>query len=210
MLKPLEAQWFGLKTYQEGLEIQNLKHKIVKENNAPFLIGLEHESVLSLGLRSHKDQDLLNLDSEFDIFLSRRGGHATIHNPGQLVIYPIFPLRESGIGVSDFVCLLIKTTKGLLRKYGIESFEKEEPGLFTKNGKIALLGIQVSQGVTLHGIAININNDLSPFQKIPVCGVQSEPMDRMNFYQQNLILSQLFTEWSQLFKEQLQDPQSCS
>ena len=203
MKSAMESEWLGLKSYQEGLEIQTLKHKITGKTKTPFLLGLEHQNVLSLGLRSHKDSDSYQFTEDFEVFLSRRGGHATIHNPGQLVIYPIVPLREWKMGVSDFVCLLIKTTKALLSSYGVESFEKGEPGLFTKNGKIALFGIQVSQGVSLHGLALNVNNDLTPFSQIPVCNVKGESMDRLSHYKQDLDLSHLFSQWAEIFKGKL-------
>lgn len=199
----IDYKWFGLKSYSEGLSLQNEQREKVKASSKVFLVGLEHSEVITLGIRSHKDKDLLSLSSQYEVVKAQRGGHATVHNPGQLIIYPIVPLRFLELGVRDFVCLLIKTTKEFFKDYGIETFEKEEPGLFTEKGKIALFGIQVKHGVSQHGLSINISNDLQSFKNIPVCNVKNEPMDKLSNYADNLPLEELFEKWVRIFKKNL-------
>ena len=89
--------------------------------------------------------------------------------------------------------------------FGIETFQKEEPGLFTRRGKIALFGVGVKRGVTCHGLCVNVSNDLEDFKKIPVCGVQGQPMDRMSQYISLLSTEKLFFQWVDFFMMSLKD-----
>ncbi|MCJ8277108.1 MAG: lipoyl(octanoyl) transferase LipB [Bdellovibrionales bacterium] len=204
MTNEIENNWMGKVPFNEGLILQEKALEKVKVTSQVVVLGLEHPEVITLGLRSHKDPQLLALENQHQIVKIRRGGHATAHNPGQLVIYPVLPLREMGLGVKDFVCVLTRTTKDFFRHFGVEAREKEEPGLFTDKGKIALFGIQVNQGISQHGLSININNDLEIFKKIAVCNVNSQPMDRLDQYSENTDLESLFELWMQFFGPQLQ------
>ena len=199
----IESNWFGLQSYSQGLDLQAKKLDKIKLSEKISLIGLEHPEVITLGVRSHGDESLLSLKENYTVVEAKRGGHATLHSPGQLVVYPVVPLRAVDLGVRDFVCVLIKTTKEFFSTYGVETFEKKEPGLFTDKGKIALFGIQIKQGITQHGLSININNDLQKFANIPVCGVKSESMDRLSNYSDNLSIELCFKEWVDIFKTKI-------
>ena len=199
----LEKIWWGIADYSEILSMQHNISKKVLAGAKPQILAGEHHSVITLGIRAN-NTEIIN--SELPVVLSERGGLATLHSEGQLVIYPILNLKELNLGVRDYVCLLLTTTKRTLEKFGIKAlcdFEKT-PGVFTENGKIAFCGIKISQGISMHGISININNDLSLFENLVSCGSRSQKMDRVQNYVQSEISSrQFFDEWHGIFNTAL-------
>lgn len=206
----VDAQWFGLTPYQQGLRLQETAFTKTKQNGYLSFLGMEHPLVLTLGLRSHLDRQVDFYRKIFpEVVLIRRGGHLVVHNPGQLVIYPVIPLNSLGLGVRDYVCLLMKTTRKWLLTLGIESAEKAEPGLYTRKGKIAMFGVEVKNGITQHGLCVNVNNDLGVFAQVSLCNVTSESLDQIAHYQKDLNLETLFVRWTEMFKENLLCYQSC-
>lgn len=167
--------WLGTCDYEQGLEFQSVAvDRVKKGGNAQFLC-CEHPTVITLGKRGQSLTDVLTSmevlrEKNIKIIATDRGGQATLHNPGQLVIYPVVPLREWGLGVREYVECLERATAHYLAEYGMEVTRREEPGLYVDGQKIAAFGIRVDRGVTLHGLAININNDLESFSLIRQCG----------------------------------------
>jgi lipoyl(octanoyl) transferase len=102
-----------------------------------------------------------------------RGGRVTYHGPGQLVGYPVMSLRAYRDDVHDFIRRMEKTIIGVLADYGIEAGPIEGlTGVWTpERRKIASIGVHVNRGITTHGFAINVNNDLQPFEWIVPCGI---------------------------------------
>lgn len=153
-----------------------------------YLLGLEHSDVVTLGRRAVLKDDLRVSPEDleklnFQYFYANRGGQATLHNKGQLVIYPIINLNHYSISVREFVCILEKSIQAVLKNLGIETHLKDGiPGVFTDKGKIAFVGLHVSRGVTSHGISINISNNLEDFSLIRSCGVDKESFDKLNNY----------------------------
>ena len=130
-----------------------------------------------------------------------RGGHATLHSPGQLVIYPVLKLSDYNLSVREYLCLLQKTTLNFMKKFGIDAFNKDEsPGIFTSKGKIAFFGIRVRMGIAFHGISINVSNQVEDFSLIRSCGIDNETFDQMKDYDVNSSLEQLFSCWVEEFK----------
>jgi lipoate-protein ligase B len=207
----IKSQWIGTVSYSVALELQNqIAQKILTDQTQIHVLGLEHPSVVTLGKQGSVQKDVLvNLSTLEDLNIQYyqvdRGGHATLHNPGQLVIYPIANLKECDIGIKDYVCLLTKVTQEFFRKKNVETFCKEKnPGLFTSKGKIAFFGLRVLRGVTLHGLSINISNDLEEFSLIKSCGKEKENFDQLNSYLiQSENLEALFFEWNQIFTAHL-------
>lgn len=194
------AKWQGLLPYREGLLLQNQMWSETLQDGLTRIIGCEHPAVITLGKRSHPELDLkpTNLES----ILIDRGGQATLHSPGQLVIYPIVHLRQHQIAVRDFVHELLLATQKNLADYGVTSFERpESPGLYTESGKIVFCGLRIERGVSRHGLSINLNNDLVLFDHIRSCGVESAPLDSV---QKNLIrnvsTSDFFASWLEHFR----------
>jgi lipoate-protein ligase B len=184
--KTLLSRYLGSLSYAEGLAAQDQALEQLRSNKSlkGLVLGLEHrEPVITLGKRGRPDDDLKASREEleamgFEVVESPRGGQATLHAPGQLVIYPCVDLGRMGLGVRDYVCLLEKTTIRFLAHQGIEAWRGgDEPGVYTAKGKIAFFGIRVSRGMASHGLAINVSNDLELFNWIRSCGKEAESFD---------------------------------
>lgn len=146
----------------------------------------EHNPVFTLGLAG-KAEHLLNPGS-IPIVNTNRGGQVTYHGPGQVVAYPLLDLRSKGYFVKEYVFRLEEAVLRTLRHFGITGHRvRSAPGVYVKLddpfghgvlqgnsldglGKIAALGIKVSQHKTTHGVALNVAMDLSPYQRINPCG----------------------------------------
>ncbi len=205
-MNSFEASYLGLVDYSKAVLLQDDLFNIVKNKGLPAIVGLEHPAVLTLGHRLEVDSDLMAID--IPKVKSSRGGLMTIHSEGQLVIYPILDLRERGWGVKSYVCKLLRTTQKLLAELGVESFvDGQAIGLYTASGKIAFCGIQVKNGISLHGLSLNVRNDLSLFQSIHSCGVRNADLDRLQNYDVNLTLEELFQRWIKHFQTEFQDCQ---
>ncbi len=172
----------GILNYAQALELQNTLHEKVLSGEVPSLFLLvEHPPVITLGL--HKEHNrLLNDESQLaekgiDIVQIRRGGGSTAHNPGQLVLYPIVHLPSLRFRVAPFVHYLEQIGIDLLEKTGIHAERVARyPGLWVNGRKIASVGVQIAHSVSMHGIAINISNDLDIFSSIIPCGIDGVEM----------------------------------
>lgn len=201
---PIRAEFLGLQSYQDILEQQLLLAESIRGTRAIHVLGLEFSPVITLGVRGSRQDDLaVNIQTDIPVVQTDRGGQATMHTPGQLVVYPMIDLKSYGVGVRDFVCVLTKATAALLKTYGIESKQGESPGLYTMYGKIAFLGIRLDRGVVRHGLALNVSNDTAYFNSIRSCGVTSAKLDRVQNYESNLELATLFHIWTKEFKREL-------
>lgn len=198
----MQARWLGLTSYGVGLELQSQAARWAREHGELTVLGLEHESVITLGKRGEQEKDIATR-SALPVVQIDRGGQATLHSPGQLVIYPIVPLRKVNLSVKEYVEELHATTEQLLQSYGIETERGAESGLYAANGKIAFFGVRVEQGVTRHGLSLNVSNDLALFQDIRSCGVSRARLDSMAAYDKNAPLQVLFDEWVGLFRQRL-------
>lgn len=207
MLRNISLQWLGCMEFSEAWRLQKQNGLKAKTHQEAFLMGVEHPEVITLGrrLQSLSLQPQQN-PSQIPTVQTDRGGMATIHNPGQLVIYPIVPLRALDFGVRDWVNFLLSVTQKTLSKCNIIISHKNK-GLFTEKGKIASLGIAVSKGISTHGVAINVSNDLSLFSLISACGVQNQPMDRVRDTMGEIDTHALFLIWCETFSKMLKDRQ---
>ncbi|MBC7420712.1 MAG: lipoyl(octanoyl) transferase LipB [Bdellovibrio sp.] len=198
----IESSYLGSYDYQRAELLQLDLYQLALKKQFS-VIGLEHPAVLTLGHRATLQDEVL-FDS-IPVVRSSRGGLATIHSEGQLVIYPILDLRALGIGVKDYVRLLMKTTQALLTELKIDSsIDDQVVGLNTVNGKIAFCGIQIKNGISQHGISLNVRNDLKLFNSIRACGMENLRLDRLANWSVDASLSELFTVWNRIFKVQLE------
>lgn len=142
----ISFQYIGCCSYQPALKRQqDCWLQVLATRSMGFVLGVEHSNVVTLGKRGNHAMDVMFPEAElsgrdFEIVRTDRGGQATIHTPGQLVIYPILPLREMGFTVSSYVQLLLSVSIEVLAAYGIAAKCGENTGLYTENGKSALLG----------------------------------------------------------------------
>ena len=161
--------------YKDTLKIQqDLREKIALNKSDDSLIIVEHDHVYTLGKNANPNNILID---NCKVVQTDRGGDVTYHGPGQLVIYPIFNLKKKNIGVKSYVKKIEKIIQLSLDDFNIDSHVPfKETGVWTNNKKIASIGIHVSRGVTMHGLAINVTTDLSYFDHIISCGIQGVEM----------------------------------
>ena len=140
---------------------------------------LEHRSVFTQGL-SGKPEHLLK-DSEIDVIQSDRGGQITYHGPGQLIVYCLIDIKRLGIGVKEMVRIIEKSIIDLLSDYSIPSHKiVGAPGVYVNGSKIAALGLKVKRGKTYHGLSLNVDMNLSPYQLINPCGYRDLNVTQMS------------------------------
>jgi lipoyl(octanoyl) transferase len=201
------SQWLGMTQYQHTLAVQQEWVAFVTSSEMTVkILGCEHNAVVTLGIRSNNLQDVKS--GQLPVIEVGRGGHATLHSPGQLVVYPIINLRALGISVRDWICVLQKSTKDLLLQNSVSAESPgHDPGLYTSSGKIAFFGIQVQRGVSLHGVSINLSNDLSLFSQIRSCGVEHEKFDSLKNHGVEKTPESLFIEFSALLENHLKSCQ---
>ena len=163
------------KNYQDTLKIQeSLREQVLNNASHEYLILVEHEHVYTLG-KNANSSNILN--KACDIIQTDRGGDVTYHGPGQLVAYPIINLKKRKIGVKSYVKMIEKLISNTLMYYGLETHVPiKETGVWVEDKKIASIGIHVSRGITMHGLAVNINTDLSYFDNIISCGIEGVKM----------------------------------
>lgn len=205
-----EGIWLGETSYQEGQRVQKECLQKAQIDGKGFVLGFEFPTVVTLGRRGDRQSDVLPSTSEMenlgiDIVNVDRGGHATLHNPGQLVIYPVLPLRKMKLRPVSFVELLQETTEKMFELLGVRCHRKESPGIYTEKGKIAFFGLRIEQGVSQHGLSINVCNRLSEFKYIRSCGQKEESFDRLADYLKSPILEELFASWYRLFLSEFKD-----
>ena len=141
-----------------------------RDDNSPDEIWLvEHDSVFTQG-QAGKEEHLL-APGDIEVIKVDRGGQVTYHGPGQQMMYVLFNLRRLKIGVRELVTWLEECIIESLAEYGIDAYAKADaPGVYVNDSKIASLGLRVRRGCSFHGLALNVNMDLSPFLRINPCG----------------------------------------
>ena len=130
---------------------------------------LEHPPVYTLG-RNGKREHLLDTGS-IPVIRSDRGGQVTYHGPGQLVVYTLLDLKRRQLGVQSLVNRLEQAVIDLLAGHSISAERRNKaPGVYVGGRKIAALGLRVRRGCSFHGLSLNVNMDLTPFEHINPCG----------------------------------------
>lgn len=130
---------------------------------------VEHPAVFTQG-QAGKSEHLL-VPGDIEVVKVDRGGQVTYHGPGQQVVYVMINLRRKKIGVRQLVTLIENSIVSALTDYDIDAYAKADaPGVYVDEKKIASLGLRVRKGCSFHGLALNVNMDLSPFLRINPCG----------------------------------------
>lgn len=174
----LEVWKMGIVKYSNALKLQE---ELVKKRQMGIipdtLLCLQHPPTYTLGKRKTdynllvSQTDLENMGAE--LHYTERGGDVTFHGPHQAILYPIISLRESGLGARRYVENLEDTMIKLASVYGIQAQRgmKGETGVWVSNRKIGAIGVRISSGITSHGLAFNIDPDLTFFSHIVPCGI---------------------------------------
>lgn len=139
---------------------------------------VEHPPVFTQG-QAGKAEHLLN-PGDIPVVQSDRGGQVTYHGPGQIVVYFLLNLRRKGYGVRELVTHIETLVVNTLKSVGIESASRPNaPGVYVEGQKICSLGLRVRRGCSFHGLALNVDMDLSPFLRINPCGYQGMAMTQV-------------------------------
>lgn len=167
----------GIAEYKEAWDLQKKIHLYKQQNKfEDVIITVQHTPVYTLGKSGTRDHILIS-DEEMktrgiSYYEIDRGGDITFHGPGQLVVYPIFDLNNYYKDTHRFLRDLEEVVIQTLKQYEIEGSRDEEyTGVWVNNEKICAIGIKVSRWITMHGIALNVNNELSYFDDIIPCGI---------------------------------------
>ncbi len=167
--------------FQEILFKQLLDLKAAGKPTSNSVIILEHEPVYTLGKSGNEGNLKVPVEETgARFFKTNRGGDITYHGPGQLTVYPLFDLDNIGIGVREYVERLESCIIDCIAEYGIKGERLESAsGVWldahsAKPRKICAIGIKVSRGVSMHGLAFNVNTDLSFFNHIIPCGLEDK------------------------------------
>jgi len=129
----------------------------------------EHPPVYTLGQAGRAAH--IHNAGDIPVVKSDRGGQVTYHGPGQVVVYTLLDLRRAGFGVRDMVTRLENSVIAVLQDLNVIAVSRRDaPGVYVNEAKIAALGLRVRKGTTYHGLAMNIDVDLTPFSGIDPCG----------------------------------------
>ncbi|MCU6188100.1 lipoyl(octanoyl) transferase LipB [Enterobacter bugandensis] len=168
----------GLQPYEP---VSQAMHEFTdsRDDTTPDEIWLvEHLPVFTQG-QAGKAEHLL-MTGDIPVIQSDRGGQVTYHGPGQQVMYVLLNLKRRKLGVRELVTLLEQTVVNTLAEYGIDAHPRADaPGVYVGEMKICSLGLRIRKGCSFHGLALNINMDLTPFQRINPCGYAGMEMTQM-------------------------------
>lgn len=169
----------GLTNYSEIFEAMKA-FTAQRNSNTPDELWLtQHYPVFTQG-QAGKSEHILK-QSKIPIVQSDRGGQITYHAQGQLVLYTLIDIKRAGIGIRHMVRLLENSIIAILSTLNITAYaDPKAPGVYVAGKKIASLGLRVRQGRTYHGLALNIDMDLSPFQLINPCGYAGLKMTQVS------------------------------
>ncbi len=140
---------------------------------------VEHNPVFTQG-QAGKAEHVLNA-GDIPVIQSDRGGQVTYHGPGQLVAYFLINIRRKKFGVRDLVTHIENLVINTLKAYNINSTARPDaPGVYVDGKKICSLGLRIRRGCSFHGLALNVDMDLSPFLRINPCGYQGMEMAQVS------------------------------
>ena len=176
LARHLNVRWLGRMEFARALAVQEELAAKKKEDAAleDQLLLLEHEPVYTIGRTPDRSSLLGSTHLPHPVFSINRGGQATYHGPGQLMGYPIIDLRRCGQDLHKYLRWLEQLLIDLLARYDIAAQRRESlTGVWVENRKIASIGVGVRHWVTMHGFALNVCGDLSPFDHIVPCGINN-------------------------------------
>ena len=177
-------QYSQLMPYAERFQEMKALTEQRGENTPDELWILQHHDVLTQG-QAGKPEHILQ-HSSIPVVQTDRGGQVTWHGPGQLVAYFMFDLNRLGWNVRTLVSYAENLMIELLKKYGIEAYAKPDaPGVYVNARKIGSLGFKIRKGRSYHGLALNIDCDLSSFHTINPCGYAGLEMVRIQDLAEN-------------------------
>lgn len=168
----------GLCDYQKTWENMRAFTDSRTEKTPDEIWILQHPPVFTQGLAG-KPEHLLNPNG-IPVVQTDRGGQITYHGPGQLIVYTLIDLRRKQLHARSLVTLLEKSVIDLLSQLSISAQSKcDAPGVYVNNEKICSIGLRIRNGCSYHGIALNVDMDLTPFSYINPCGFKNMKMTQV-------------------------------
>jgi lipoyl(octanoyl) transferase len=162
----------------------------------------EHEAIYTLGLNRKDFKKPLRTD--ISVLPVDRGGKITYHGRGQLIIYPLIDLKRYQLTIRSFVTLIEKSIVNFLSRRDIKANAKiEAPGVYIENKKIASLGLRIKNHASYHGLSMNIDMDLSPFEAIDPCGFKNLQMTQLKTFINDVSIEAIGFEIANDIKHQL-------
>ncbi|XP_022098014.1 putative lipoyltransferase 2, mitochondrial [Acanthaster planci] len=172
-----------------------------------MLLICEHEPVFTVGVRNTdypatEEQRLKALGADFH--RTNRGGLITFHGPGQLIAYPIINLTHYNKSVRWYISQLEKTVINTSKEFGVAAnIQSSDRGVWVKDNKLAAIGIQCSRYVTMHGLSLNCNTELSWFDHIVPCGVKNKGVTSLSLeLKQNITVQEVLPVFLEAFAKQ--------
>ncbi|NLQ16100.1 lipoyl(octanoyl) transferase LipB [Marinomonas sp. M1K-6] len=192
----------GVVDYAETWEQMKSFTQTRSKDDADEIWLLEHPPLFTQG-QAGKEEHLL-APGDIPVVQVDRGGQVTYHGPGQLVAYVLIDLKRLKIGVRDLVSALENAIVSTLTMHAIEAYAKPDaPGVYVNENKIASLGLRVRRGCSFHGLALNVDMDLTPFNRINPCGYQGLQMVDMARLNKDVMLSNVKVQLANQLAEQL-------
>jgi len=167
--KPLLVRQLGITDFEATWYAMH-KFTVTRTADTPDELWLtEHPAVYTLGL--NRKNIRLPMRDDIPLVHTDRGGKITYHGPGQLIIYALFDLKRNNLNIRKLVSLLENSVIALLENFGKQAIAKADaPGVYVQEAKIAALGLRIKNNYCYHGLSLNINMDLTPFEAIDPCG----------------------------------------
>ncbi|MCP5077300.1 MAG: lipoyl(octanoyl) transferase LipB, partial [Psychromonas sp.] len=167
--KQLTLRYLGKQPYLETWQAMSDFTNLRDENSVDEIWVVEHPAVFTQGTAG-KAEHLLQ-QTDIPVVKSDRGGQITYHGPGQLVVYLLINIRRKEFNVRSLVTIIENGIINLLSDYNVQAVAKPDaPGVYVDGRKIASLGLKIRRGCSFHGLALNVDMDLSPFLQINPCG----------------------------------------
>ena len=174
-LAPLRVQRLGTADYPQTLEAMRAFTEGRNPETPDELWLLQHPRVFTQGVAGKAEHVLA--PGDIPVVQVDRGGQVTYHGPGQWVLYLLVDLRRRSMGVRALVDVIEQAIVAVLDGYGVAARpDPEAPGVYVDGAKIASLGLRVRRGCSYHGLSLNVDMDLEPFQRINPCGYEGLPV----------------------------------
>ena len=200
---PLRVKWLGRVPYEPTWRAMQQFTDTRGEHTDDELWLLEHQPVFTLGMNADRAHVLAAGD--IPVVQIDRGGQVTYHGPGQLVVYPLIDMRRARLGVRELVTALERSVIELAGRYSISAeCHARAPGVYVDGRKLASVGLRIRRGGSYHGLALNVDMDLEPFQRINPCGYAGLEMTQLAALGGPKDLAQVASEFAPLLLARLQ------
>jgi len=208
---PVMVRRLGRISFDEADRLQRETARLRQAGQVPdTLFLLEHEAVVTLGKSANQANLLVNKEllEQRGVAVRQidRGGDVTFHGPGQVVAYPVVSLRERGWGARRYVEALEQVMIRTAADFGVTAERRKGLiGIWVQDRKLGAIGVRVSAGVTRHGLALNVDLDLSPFSWIVPCGITNAKVTSLSLetgkrIAMALVLDALESRFLELFR----------